>query len=112
MLKAFLAAEIKGWTDVLADPEAAVDVCLERYGADLGLVRENEVESAHIANDDLITSPDTEADGLFTISEQLQQQTVESLAGAGIDVEVEDLFDLSLLQEVYEENPELVDYAG
>ena len=46
------------------------------------------------------------------ISDQLQEETVASLSGAGIDVEVEDLFDLSLLQEVYEENPDLVDHAG
>jgi len=112
MLKAFLVAEIKGWHDVLDDPEAAVDVDLESYGADLGLVRDNEVESAHIANDQLITSPDTEANGLFTITDELQEETVASLAGAGIDVAVEDLFDLSLLQEVYEENPDLVDSAS
>jgi len=112
MLKAFLEAEIRGWTDVLENPEAAVDTCLESYGADLGLDRDNEVESAHIANDELITSPDTEENGLFTISEPLQQETVESLAGAGVDVEVEDLFDLSLLAEVYEENPDLLDYSA
>jgi len=112
LLKAFLVAEIKGWTDVIEDPAAAVDVCLADYGADLGLVRDNEVKSAQIANDELITSADTEENGLFTISEELQGETLESLAGAGIDVTAEDLFDLSLLDEVYEENPDLVDYAG
>jgi ABC-type nitrate/sulfonate/bicarbonate transport system substrate-binding protein len=111
-LKAFLEAEIRGWTDVLENPEAAVDTCLESYGADLGLDRDNEIESAHIANDELITSPDTEADGLFTITDELQQETVDSLAGAGVDVEVEELFDLSLLAEVYEENPDLMDYSA
>jgi ABC-type nitrate/sulfonate/bicarbonate transport system substrate-binding protein len=112
MLKAFLVAEIKGWTAAIADPEAAVDICLANYGADLGLDRETEIQSAHTADDELITSDETAANGLFTISEQLQKETVESLANAGIDVTVDDLFDLSLLQEVYEENPDLVDYAG
>jgi ABC-type nitrate/sulfonate/bicarbonate transport system substrate-binding protein len=112
MLKAFLVAEIKGWTDVIADPESAVDVGLKSYGADLGLNRATEIQSAHIANDELITSDDTVANGLFTISEQLQKETVASLGRAGIDVSVDDLFDLSLLQEVYAENPDLVDYAG
>ena len=112
MLKAFLVAEIKGWTDVIADPAAAIALCLADYGADLGLVEANELQAAQIANDQLITSADTEADGLFTISEQLQEETVESLAGAGVDVTAEELFDLSLLAEVYEENPDLVDYAG
>jgi len=112
MLKAFMVAEIKGWTDAIADPEAAVDICLKNYGADLGLDRETEIQSAHTADDELITSDETAANGLFTISEQLQKETVESLSRAGIDVDIEDLFDLSLLQEVYEENPDLVDYAG
>ena len=112
MLKDFLEAEIRGWTDVIADPEAAVDVCIAEYGADLGLNRENEVVSAEIANTDLIMSADTEENGLFTISDELQSETVESLSGAGVDVEVDDLFDLSLLAEIYEENPDLVDYTA
>jgi ABC-type nitrate/sulfonate/bicarbonate transport system substrate-binding protein len=111
-LKAFLEAEIRGWMDVLEDPDAAVDVCLESYGADLGLDRDNEIVSARTANDELITSADTEENGLFTITDDLQEETVASLAGAGVDVEVEDLFDLSLLAEVYEENPDLVDYSS
>jgi ABC-type nitrate/sulfonate/bicarbonate transport system substrate-binding protein len=110
LLKAFLVAEIRGWTDVIADVEAAVDVCIADYGSDLGLVRENEVLSGEIANDELIMTEETEENGLFTISEDLQAQTVESLAGAGVDLETEDLFDLSLLAEVYEENPDLLDY--
>lgn len=111
-LKAFLEAEIKGWRDVLEDPEAAVDVDLEKYGADLGLDRANEVLSAHTANEQLITSDETRANGLFTVSDQLQKETVTSLAGAGVDVTAEDLFDLSLLDEVYADNPDLVDHAA
>jgi ABC-type nitrate/sulfonate/bicarbonate transport system substrate-binding protein len=112
MLKAFLEAEIRGWTDALADPEAAVDNCLENYGADLGLDRATEIQSAMIADDELITSDETRENGLFTISEKLQNETVKSLADAGIDVTVDQLFDLSLLAEVYEENPDLMDYAA
>jgi ABC-type nitrate/sulfonate/bicarbonate transport system substrate-binding protein len=112
MLKAFLVAEIKGWTDAIKDPAAAIDVCLADYGADLGLVKENEVQSATIANSDLITSSNTEANGLFTISDELAKQTLTSLAGAGVDVSADELFDLSLLDEVYQENPDLVSYAG
>ncbi|TFV89625.1 ABC transporter substrate-binding protein [Blastococcus sp. CT_GayMR16] len=111
-LKAFLEAEIRGWIDVLKDPEAAVDVCLESYGADLGLDRANEIVSATTANDELITSDETREFGLFTISDELQEETVTSLAGAGVDVEVDQLFDLSLLAEVYEENPDLMDYSA
>ncbi|MGY1815300.1 ABC transporter substrate-binding protein [Blastococcus sp. SYSU D00820] len=111
-LKAFLVAEIRGWTDVLADPQAAVDLCLSDYGADLGLDPAVELISAQTANEELIVSSDTEANGLFTITEELQEETIASLAGAGIDIAAEDLFDLSLLAEVYEENPDLLDYQA
>jgi ABC-type nitrate/sulfonate/bicarbonate transport system substrate-binding protein len=112
LLKAFLKAEIQGWTDALKDPEGAVDVDLKSYGGDLGLNRANEVQSAHIAADDLITSDETKANGLFTISADLQAQTITSLAGAGIKVGAADLFDLSLLSEVYAADPALVGAAG
>ena len=39
-----------------------------------------------------------------------RQQTVASLAAAGWDVSVEDLFDTTIIDEIYEENPELKDY--
>ncbi|HAQ59634.1 MAG TPA: hypothetical protein DCR63_04125 [Microbacterium sp.] len=110
MLKAFLVAEIKGWTDALADPQAAADLAIETYGADLDLDPAKTLAGAEAQNL-LIVSDETEESGLFTISEELQSMTIESLAGAGIELEAGDLFDLSLLAEVYEENPELVAYA-
>lgn len=45
--------------------------------------------------------------GLLTISPELQERTLASLSAAGIDVAAEDLFDLSVLAEVYAEFPEL-----
>ncbi|GMA30146.1 ABC transporter substrate-binding protein [Litorihabitans aurantiacus] len=110
-LKAFLVAEIRGWTDAVNDPEEGARLAYEVYGADLDLDPEKTVAGA-MAQNELIVSPDTETNGLFTISQELQDSTIESLAGAGIDLEASDLFDLSLLAEVYEENPDLVDYAG
>ena len=59
------------------------------------------------AQKELISTPDTEANGLFTITDELQQQTVGSLAAAGWEVTVEELFDTTLIDEVYEENPDL-----
>lgn len=110
-LKAFLVAEIRGWTDAVNDPEAAAKLAVENYGKDLNLVLENSIAGA-TAQVDLVTSPETEANGLFTISEELQAATIESLVGAGITLEAADLFDLSLLAEVYAENPDLIDYQA
>ena len=45
-------------------------------------------------------------------SPELQERTLASLAAAGIDVSAEDLFDLSLLDEVYAEFPELADLGS
>jgi ABC-type nitrate/sulfonate/bicarbonate transport system substrate-binding protein len=112
MLKAFLKAEIQGWTDALKDPEGSVDLDLKSYGADQNLDRANEIQSAKTAGDSLITSADTTANGLFTVTKDLQDETVKSLAGAGITVKASDLFDMSLLSAVYEDNPDLKAYAG
>ncbi|SEJ24450.1 ABC transporter substrate-binding protein [Demequina mangrovi] len=111
-LKAFLVAEIKGWTDAVNDPEEGARLAYEVYGADLELNPENSIAGAIAQAEDLVVSDETASAGLFTISDALQASTIESLAGAGIELEPADLFDLSLLAEVYEEHPELVAYAG
>ena len=110
-LKAFLVAEIKGWSDAVNDPEAGAQLALTDYGKDLGLVEANSIAGAKAQAEQLVVSDETEENGLFTISDDLQKETVASLATAGIDVSVDDLFDMSLLEEVYKENPDLVAYA-
>ncbi|WP_084038150.1 ABC transporter substrate-binding protein [Demequina sp. NBRC 110053] len=112
MLKAFLVAEIKGWTDAVLDPAEGSRLAVEEYGSDLGLIPEVSALGATTQAEDLVVSDETAENGLFTISEELQAETIASLEGAGITVTAEQLFDMSLLTEVYEENPELVDYAG
>jgi ABC-type nitrate/sulfonate/bicarbonate transport system substrate-binding protein len=111
MLKAFLVAEIKGWTDALKDPQAGSDLAVKTYGKELDLDPAKSLAGAEAQNE-LVVSDETVENGLFTISDDLQKLTIDSLAGAGIDLAADDLFDLSLLDEVYEENPELIDYAG
>jgi ABC-type nitrate/sulfonate/bicarbonate transport system substrate-binding protein len=109
-LKAFLVAEIKGWSDALADPDGAAELALELNGPE-AVPSIEKAKAGSAAQNLLIVSEETEENGLFTISEELQEQTVKTLAAAGITVEASDLFDLSLLAEVYEENPDLVAYA-
>lgn len=111
LLKAFLVAEIKGWTDAVNDAQGGADLAIETYGADLDLDPAKTLAGSEAQNL-LVVSDETEANGLFTISEDLQALTVESLAGAGITIDASALFDLSLLAEVYEENPDLIAYMG
>ncbi len=58
----------------------------------------------------LISTAETEANGLFTISAELKEQTVASLEAAGWTVAVDDLFDTTIIEEIYAENPELKAY--
>ncbi len=111
-VKNFLVAEIKGWTAAIADPAECSRLAVEEYGADLNLDAQNSLEGAEAQLTQLVVSPETEENGLFTISEDLQAATIESLAGAGIEVTADALFDTSLLDEVYAENPDLIAYAG
>jgi len=110
-LKAFLYAEIKGWTDAVNDPAAGATLAIETYGVDLKLDPANSNAGAVEQAEKLVVSDETVANGLFTISDSLQDQTIASLAGAGVTVTKDQLFDMSLLQEVYDEHPELIGYA-
>lgn len=110
MLKSFLYAEIRGWADALENIDETVRLVTEEYGADLDL-EPDIVRAGAEAQNALVTSAETDQNGLLTITAALQALTVASLAEAGITVATSDLFDLSLLDEVYAEHPELLDLA-
>jgi len=110
-LKAFLLAEIQGWTDAVNDTDAAAELALELNGEEAVPDIEASKAGSKAQAELLVVSDETVENGLFTISDELQSESIASLAAAGIDLEASDLFDLSLLTEVYEENPELVAYA-
>jgi ABC-type nitrate/sulfonate/bicarbonate transport system substrate-binding protein len=105
-LKGFLAAMIRGWKDAVADPEESARLAVEEYGADLGLEMQKETRQAEEQNA-LVESADTEANGLLTMSDKLMDDNVEILKLAGYDLTKDQLFDPSLLEEVYAENPDL-----
>jgi ABC-type nitrate/sulfonate/bicarbonate transport system substrate-binding protein len=107
-VKAFLEAEILGWKDAVADPEAGAALAVDDYGSDLGLEMGKEVEQAEVQNG-LIVTPEVEENGLFTISDELVDSNMSTLEAAGIEIEAEQLFDLSLLTELLEEKPELTE---
>ena len=110
-LKALLIAEIKGWADAINDPEAAATYTVDTYGKDLGLTMAKESKQAAIQSTDLVVSDDTVKNGLFTITPELQKQSIATLKAAGITVAADKLFDMSLLTEIYTENPDLIAYS-
>lgn len=106
-LKAFLKATLRGWKDAVGDAEESARLAVEVYGADLNLDPAKETRQAEEQNTKLVVSAETEANGLLSISDPLIKENLSILKLAGYDLAAEDIFDMSLLAEVYEENPEL-----
>ena len=105
-VKAFLAAEIRGWKDAVADAEEGARLAVEEYGKDLELDMDKEIRQATIQID-LVVTDETDANGLFTISDDLIEQNLATLAASGIELEADDLFDLTLLTELLAAEPDL-----
>jgi ABC-type nitrate/sulfonate/bicarbonate transport system substrate-binding protein len=105
-LKAFLKAEIQGWNDAVADPAAAAKLAVETYGKDLKLDLAGQTEQAKAQNE-LVSTAETKTNGLFTLSDAAVAANLKSLGSMGISVTADQLFDLSLVKEVYAENPSL-----
>ena len=106
-LKAFLKAEIRGWTDAIADPEGGAKLAVETYGKGLKLDLAGQTEQLKAQNE-LIVSEDTKKNGLFTLTDEYLAKIIAAIGSLGITITAEELFDLSLLTEVYSENPDLI----
>ena len=59
------------------------------------------------AQNTLVVSDDTKANGLLTMTDALIAENIEALAKAGYQIKPEQIFDMSLIKEVYEEDPTL-----
>ncbi len=110
LLKAFLKAEIQGWTDAVKDPKKSADLAASKYGKGANFGKDldtGEQEKEATAQNGLILTADVNANGLFTMTQALIDENIKSLKAMGYDITAEKLFDLSLLDEVYKENPDL-----
>jgi ABC-type nitrate/sulfonate/bicarbonate transport system substrate-binding protein len=106
-LEAFLYATIKGWKDQVADPASGVDLALKTYGKDLSLDEKEETEQATAANK-LIVNSDTDKNGLLTMSQEAIDASLATLKAAGTTITADQLFDTSLIADVYKAHPELL----
>jgi hypothetical protein len=105
-LKAFLTAEIRGWHEALKDPARGANLAVTKYGSDLGLTEEEQVLESKAQNE-LILDDRTKTEGIMTVTQAEIEANVATLALSGIDIEADKLFDMSVLAEVYDENPDL-----
>ena len=105
-VKALLIGDIKGWTDSVADPKLGANLAATKYGKDLGLDEAEQVLES-TAQNTVVQTDDTKANGLFTITDVLVDETIKTLALGGVTITKDKLFDLSVIKEVYAENPSL-----
>lgn len=106
-VKAFLRGDIRGQLANIADPRRGAELTTSTYGQDLGLDTD-EQETENRASIELMQSDDTGANGLYTMTDELIEANLATLASGGNDLTADQLFDFSLLQEVYEEDPSLL----
>jgi ABC-type nitrate/sulfonate/bicarbonate transport system substrate-binding protein len=106
ILKAALRADIMGWRDNIKDPQEGAKLAVTKYGKSLKYSLQNQL-AANEAGAVLMKTPDTESNGILTVTPTLQSQTVKTLGLSGTKTTIKDLFDLSLITEVYQEHPEL-----
>ncbi len=105
-LKAFLTAQVKGWKDAVADPALPAGYAVDVYGKDLGLNLASQTQQS-AAQNALVVSADTKANGLLTVTDQLISESMGSLAVGGSSLSASQMFDMSLIKEVFAEDPTL-----
>ncbi|MCU1663400.1 MAG: hypothetical protein QOI36_5679 [Pseudonocardiales bacterium] len=104
-VKAFLKAEIRGWKDVLANPQLATDITVNDYGKDLKLDPKAMLDETTVGND-LIRNGDSKQQ-IIAFSDQVAAENIKSISAGGLNLAVGDLFELGPIREVYQENPTL-----
>ncbi|PZU46981.1 MAG: twin-arginine translocation pathway signal protein [Microbacterium sp.] len=118
LIKAFLIAEIKGWSDTFTEPVDDTVALVTKYyneSAAAGDLTFGDLDPAKVkagieAQALLISTEETEANGLFTISDDLKEQTLASLKASGWELTADQLFDTSIIDEIYAEQPDLKNY--
>jgi ABC-type nitrate/sulfonate/bicarbonate transport system substrate-binding protein len=107
LLKAFLKAEIQGWTDAVKDPTQSAKYAVDKYGKDQNLAQAEQV-SEMTAQNALVLTDDVNKNGLFTMTDDLIAESIKSLGLMGTKITADKLYDMSILKEVYKENPSLI----
>lgn len=101
-----MRGEIRGWKDSLASPEESAKLAVQEYGADLGLDMVDQIDQSRI-QDALIVNDETRKNGLFTMTPELIAKSIELLKISGVEASP-DLFDMSILHEIYHKDPQLI----
>jgi ABC-type nitrate/sulfonate/bicarbonate transport system substrate-binding protein len=98
MVVRFLRATRRGWEEALADPEAAAQIVVEEFGADLDLDLDNQTATLE-AFVPLIATDEIADQGLFWMTEESIAANIETMQSVEIEVD-ESLFTNELLEEL------------
>lgn len=100
LVRRMMRAEIRGWQDFVEDIEYAVDLTVDKYAADQGLNRDQQLLQAQ-AQLDLLVTPETTANGLFWMSDEKIEANLRTMEVLGIDAD-RSLFSRAMLEEIYQ----------
>ena len=103
-----LKADIKGWQRLAQGPDRGRPAGRRRTTARTSASTSSEQTLESKAQNKLILDrPTPRPTASSPITDTLLEETIATLALGGIDITADKLFDLSVLDEVYEENPDL-----
>ncbi|GGM81345.1 ABC transporter substrate-binding protein [Dactylosporangium sucinum] len=106
-IKRLLKADLQGQLDMIADPDAAAQLTVNRYGKTLGLELSSE-KSITTAASKLFYSPTTEAKGIGYMAGDeltLSMKTLNTILGTSLPLDGSGYVDMSLLNEIKAEDP-------
>ncbi|MFI5040938.1 MAG: ABC transporter substrate-binding protein [Acidimicrobiales bacterium] len=98
---AVMKAEIEAWKISLADPTVGAQLAATKYGTGL-TASEQTLESK--AQNQLIATGDALTSGLFYVTKSAQTANVKTLGLGGTTVTESQLFDMSILDELYKDS--------
>lgn len=100
-IKAFLTGEVRGWQVQVAQPSVGVDLAVSTFGKSQSLDQDQQTREAQAQNL-LIADADTKAHGLLTMTADKIAANITTLAAGGIHTTADDLFDTSIIDEIFD----------
>ncbi|WP_024802729.1 ABC transporter substrate-binding protein [Nocardia sp. BMG51109] len=104
-VKAFLKAEVRGWREVLSDPQRATDLTVNEYGKTLDLNPRSTLDCC-LAGNELIRDGGP-GQRIIDVPDDSVSANIESISAGGLKLTAGDLFELGPIREVFEESPDL-----
>jgi hypothetical protein len=99
----FMRGEIQGWQDIAFGDQydKAIDLTVNTYGKNLGLDPDEQMAGLR-GQMDFVLTPESDANGLCTMSDKLISGTQDVLDALEIDADVNDIVTTEILDEIYD----------